>query len=181
MKIKYLSFVLIFIYCLFSCKNDKNSIPEDKTQGSDLRNDKYLRNESTKSNDLGKKWLFNFYKDYINFYLNSPNSKEKSKLPLFFKQLDSIKKENSTEIFYKYQKEDFIKDFDFITNNEFICEQSLESLVINQKNDEKDIYVVSFIAEYPLNELESEFKKINFDVTIMNENGKYKISKTCCF
>jgi hypothetical protein len=172
MKIKYLYIFLILVCGLVSCNSDKNTV----------KNIESINKSKNKiSNDLGKNWLFNFYTDYINFYINSPNRKDKSKLPLFFKQLDSIKKENCTENFLKYQQEDFIKDFDFITNNEFICEQSLESLVINKKKGVNDIYIVSFIAEYPLNESNSEYKKISFDVTIVNDNGTYKISKTCCF
>ncbi len=178
MKKRYLYLVIIFTFSIIACNRKSESTNKLKTQPNKNFS---VKSKLFKNNDLGKKWLLSFYSDYIRFYINSPNGKEKSKLPLFFNQLDSIKKKNCTLNFYKNQSEDFNKDFDYITNNEFICNQSLASLNINEKKGAKDTYVLSFIAEYPLNEFKSDYKRINFDVTIVKENNSYKISKTCCF
>jgi hypothetical protein len=172
MKRIYLILTIMFAFCIVSCNNNKSIQTKDN---STIQNNTTLnKNKSILNNDLGKEWLYKFYSDYISFYLNSPFGKEKSSLPVFFKQLDSIKKENCTKDFYNYQKED---DF----NNEFICKKSLETLEINQKKEINNTYIVSFIAEYPLNDSEIEYKKIYFDVTISEEKGVFKISKTCCF
>ena len=175
---------IIIILGVFSCKNhDTYSLSniENVKKSSKINDTISSIDQSVDSIHLEKKWLINFYSEYIDFYLNSPNAKDKSKTTIFFKELDSIKKKNCTQNFYNKQIEDFNKDFDYITNNEFICEQSLNSLEINQKKETDKTYAVSFIAEYPLNELDSEYKKTTFDVTIVNEKGIYKISKTCCF
>lgn len=182
---KKIKIYLIFIvYIILSCNNKKSELNIEKTHSLENNNKMLIstNNKLKNENDFEKKWLLNFYTEYINFYLNSSNRLDKTKLPVFFKQLDSIKKTNCTNSFYlKQNEDDIVKDFDFITNNEFICNQSIESLEINKDSIKKDTYVVSFIAEFPLNEKESEFKKISFEVSIVNENGNYKISNTCCF
>lgn len=185
MKNTYLFIISLIAFNLISCENYTKKTTDDieeisKSTKSGLK-DNSIKNQLIKSHDLEKKWLIDFYISYIRFYINSSNGKDKPKMSLFFKELDSIKKQNSIQSFYKIQTKDFNKDFDYITNNEFICEQSLTSLKINKKEGLENTYAVSFIAEYPLNEKESEYKKINFDVKVVNENGKYKISKTCCF
>jgi len=177
-------YLLVMVHITLSCNNKNSEANIEKSQT--IENKKEIKittnDQLDEVDDYGKKWLLNFYSEYINFYMNSSNRIEKTKLPIFYKQLDSIKKLNCTRSFYLKQNEnDIVKDFDFITNNEFICNKSLGSLEINRKNDKKDTYIVTFIAEFPLNETESEFKKVFFEVFIINENGDYKISNTCCF
>ncbi|MBS4039648.1 MAG: hypothetical protein KGZ81_03520 [Flavobacteriales bacterium] len=182
--IKNLFIFWFFIFIInLSCDNKSESkiIKKDTTR---VVNDMIinLENKIDEKEDTEKEWLVNFYKNYISFYINSPNRLNKAKLPLFFKQLDSIKKKHCTESFYLKQKEnEIVSDFDYITNNEFLCTQSLNSLEVFKKINENDVYIVSFIAEYPKNENESEYKKISFEATVINNNGVYKISKTCCF
>jgi hypothetical protein len=174
--------VIVIIFSLFSCnyKNGESlhNIEKDSIKINIDGDSSLVRVDSI---DFGKKWLLNFYENYIKFNMSVVDSNEPSKVSDFFKKLDSIKKVNCTQSFFEYQLEDFNKDFDYITNNEFVCEQSLRSLEVSKKDDQKDIYVVSFIAEYPINEEKSEYKKISFDVSIVKQNGVYRISKTCCF
>ncbi|MCW4467446.1 hypothetical protein OGH69_00565 [Flavobacterium sp. MFBS3-15] len=176
-------YYMIVLALVVSCIKDKETtlpaIEEKSIYESNI--DTSLNSKKIDSVDAGGIWVADFYKSYINFYLNSPNRKDKSKLPVFFQELDSIKKVNCTKTFFNEQIENFNKDFDYITSNNFICSQSLESLKISLKKGAKDTYVVSFIAEIPLNENQSEFKREYFDVSIVSENGHYKISDTCCF
>jgi hypothetical protein len=108
---------------------------------------------------------------------------EYSKIPIedYVFKIDSFQKEVFTKKFYEITHNNNQLDNDYFTNNLLLEDEFLSTLEITKKNNDGNIYIVSFMAD--ISDIPNKRKMVKniFEVNVIYEDKKIKIDKTCCF
>ena len=159
-------FILGFI-SLIACNNVNNSKSELKKDKNIIDTINTIKTMEVDSNIIALKKYYSKY----------------SKIPIedYVFKIDSFQKEVFTKKFYEITHNNNQLVNDYFTNNLLLEDEFLSTLEITKKNNDGNIYIVSFMADISDIPNKRKMFKNTFEVTVIHEDKKIKIDKTCCF